>query len=247
MNLYIAVEGLDGIGKTTFVKNLERLIEEHYGPNVRTIYEPGTTEAGKELRAMMKSGEYDLSRRSELLMMMAARSDLAEKELYPDFSGIIISDRCWLSTLAYQVTADPSLIGQFRSILDNIAHRYPRGIMFVLDGTVELVRERSGVKAGRDAIENASDDHWRRRQHLYSAVAHGKAHTGDYFTYPDELAVPAVVQRGHGRGWLTAMSSSGDTQANFLLSKDQWTWSLGDGRYVPAPRGRSSLKRSRPL
>ena len=189
MNLYIAVEGLDGIGKTTFVKNLERLIEEHYGPNVRTIYEPGTTEAGKELRAMMKSGEYDLSRRSELLMMMAARSDLAEKELYPDFSGIIISDRCWLSTLAYQVTADPSLIGQFRSILDNIAHRYPRGIMFVLDGTVELVRERSGVKAGRDAIENASDDHWRRRQHLYSAVAHGKAHTGDYFTYPDELAV----------------------------------------------------------
>ncbi len=189
MNLYIAVEGLDGIGKTTFVKNLEKAVEEQYGQFVRTIYEPGTTEAGKELRAMMKSGEYNLSRRSELLMMMAARSDLVEKELYPKFSGFIISDRCWLSTLAYQVTADPGLLEQFRATLDSIAHGYPRGIMFVLDGTLEMVRERGGFKDGRDAIENASEDHWRRRQHLYSAVAHGKAHTGDYFTYPDELAV----------------------------------------------------------
>ena len=189
MNLYIAVEGLDGIGKTTFVKNLERLVEEQYGHFVRTIYEPGTTEAGKELRAMMKSGEYGLSRRTELLMMMAARSDLVEKELYPKFNGVIISDRCWLSTLAYQVTADPGLLEQFRATLDSIAHGYPRGIMFVLDGTVELVRERGGFKDGRDAIENASDDHWRRRQHLYSAVASGKVLATDDLTYRHEVDV----------------------------------------------------------
>lgn len=189
MNLYIAVEGLDGIGKTTFVKNLERLVEEQYGQFVRTIYEPGTTEAGKELRAMMKSGEYELSRRTELLMMMAARSDLVEKELYPKFNGVIISDRCWLSTLAYQVTADPGLLEQFRATLDSIAHGYPRGIMFVLDGTVELVRERGGFKDGRDAIENASDDHWRRRQHLYSAVASGKVLATDDLTYRHEVDV----------------------------------------------------------
>ena len=189
MNLYIAVEGLDGIGKTTFVKNLERLIEERYGPNVRTIYEPGTTEAGKELRSMMKSGEYELSRRSELLMMMAARSDLAEKELYPPFSGIIISDRCWLSTLAYQVTADPGLLEQFRATLDSIAHGYPRGIMFVLDGTLEMVRERGGFKAGRDAIENASEDHWLRRQHLYTSVATSRVLANDDLTYRHETDV----------------------------------------------------------
>lgn len=189
MNLYIAVEGLDGIGKTTFVKNLEHAIEERYGQFVRTIYEPGTTEAGKELRAMMKSGEYELSRRSELLMMMAARSDLVEKELYPQFKGVVISDRCWLSTLAYQVTADPGLLEQFRATLDSIAHGYPRGIMFVLDGTVELVRERAGVDSGRDAIENASDDHWRRRQHLYSAVASGKVLAVDDVTYRHEIDV----------------------------------------------------------
>lgn len=189
MNLYIAVEGLDGIGKTTFVKNLERLVEEQYGRFVRTIYEPGTTEAGKELRAMMKSGEYELSRRSELLMMMAARSDLVEKELYPKFNGIIISDRCWLSTLAYQVTADPGLLEQFRATLDSISYGYPRGIMFVLDGTLEMVRERGGFKDGRDAIENASEDHWRRRQHLYSAVANGKVLANDDLSYRHEVDV----------------------------------------------------------
>lgn len=189
MNLYIAVEGLDGIGKTTFVKNLEKAVEEQYGQFVRTIYEPGTTEAGKELRAMMKSGDYGLSRRSELLMMMAARSDLVEKELYPKFSGFIISDRCWLSTLAYQVTADPGLLEQFRATLDSIAHGYPRGIMFVLDGTLEMVRERGGFKDGRDAIENASEDHWRRRQHMYTSVASGKVLAHDDLTYRHEVDV----------------------------------------------------------
>lgn len=189
MNLYIAVEGLDGVGKSTFVKNLEQAFSDHYRVPVRTIFEPGTTVAGKRLRELMKSGECGFSRYAELLLMTAARADLAEKELYPQFHGTIISDRCWLSTLAYQVTADPGLLGQFNATVDAISPGYPRGILFVIDGSVELVRTRAGVGDGRDAIEQASGDHWRRRQRLYSAVAAGEIEIGDGVTYPEEVEV----------------------------------------------------------
>lgn len=52
--LYIAVEGIDGSGKTTAIKFMEHLIKQK-GKTCLTIREPGTTGLGEKIRDIIKS------------------------------------------------------------------------------------------------------------------------------------------------------------------------------------------------
>lgn len=183
---YIVIEGLDGIGKSTLVKAVtERLLD--IGP-VASIFEPGTTTAGKELREIMKTPGNNLSRRTELFMMMASRSDIIEKHL-SDGAMTVLSDRCWLSSAAYQVTAAPEMLGVFQASLKLLEQNHPRGILFIIDGTMEQVRARNPkFGEGRDPIENASDELWARRERMYHYLANG------YRVRKEMIAEPAYVE-----------------------------------------------------
>ena len=97
--LYIALEGLEGCGKSTHTKRLG----EHL--NAVITREPGGTRIGTLLRAILADPENsDLDRRTEALLMAADRAQHMAEIIKPalDRGQHVVSDRSIYSTLAYQ-------------------------------------------------------------------------------------------------------------------------------------------------
>ena len=96
---YIALEGLEGCGKSTHTKRLG----EHL--NAVITRGPGGTRIGSLLRAILADTENtDLDRRTEALLMAADRAQHMAEVIQPALTRgqHVVSDRSIYSTLAYQ-------------------------------------------------------------------------------------------------------------------------------------------------
>ena len=97
--LYIALEGLEGCGKSTHAKRLG----EHL--NAVITREPGGTRIGALLREILADPENtDLAPRTEALLMAADRAQHMAEVVQPALNRgqHVVSDRSIYSTLAYQ-------------------------------------------------------------------------------------------------------------------------------------------------
>ncbi len=99
--LYIAIEGIEGCGKSTLCK---LLFESLKAKGIKAILtrEPGGTELGKSIRELVLS--QNMHPLTELFLYLADRAEHIEKVVRPALEkGLwVISDRCLLSTVAYQ-------------------------------------------------------------------------------------------------------------------------------------------------
>ena len=100
--LFVA-EGTEGCGKTTFVKNLAARLSDLNLP-VFTTREPGATELGKNLRAMLMNRTVPTCTLAEFLLFAADRSQHFKDFIIPHLeqNHIVISDRMADSSLVYQ-------------------------------------------------------------------------------------------------------------------------------------------------
>lgn len=98
--LFITFEGIDRSGKTTQA----RLLGDALGPDAVGVREPGGTEAGERVRAVLKDPAVPLSPESEALLFAAARAELVAEVILPALAEgrIVVSDRFLDSSLAYQ-------------------------------------------------------------------------------------------------------------------------------------------------
>ena len=98
-NLYIAIEGIDGSGKSTF---LDALVKELDRKNVdfTTLREPGHGQIGEKIRDLLLSNEYSVSQRTEALLFAANRAQLSEDVIKPALSSgkWVFSDRTVISS-----------------------------------------------------------------------------------------------------------------------------------------------------
>jgi dTMP kinase len=101
--LFVALEGIDGSGKTSLTQNLSKLLSDH-GLTILTTREPGATGAGKELRKLLQSPEHALTPLTEAFLFAADRTEHIKQIVRPalDNDNIVISDRTYLSSLVYQ-------------------------------------------------------------------------------------------------------------------------------------------------
>lgn len=119
MGLFLAIEGIDGAGKTTQALILSDRIRQEKGLTVRLIHEPGGTALGEAIEAMVKGTSSPLALpgqpnrtpqtisidpRAELLLFAASRAQLIAKVLLPALQKgeVVVSDRFSASTVAYQ-------------------------------------------------------------------------------------------------------------------------------------------------
>lgn len=99
---FIVFEGIEGCGKSTQVKLLHtRLIRE--GFSAILTKEPGGTILGNKLRNLLKRGG-PIFPEAELLLFNASRAQLVKEVILPALAErkVVISDRFYPSTLAYQ-------------------------------------------------------------------------------------------------------------------------------------------------
>ncbi len=92
--MYIAIEGIDTSGKSTQIELLKKDFK-----NALFIKEPGFTKFGKKIREIIFNDE--ISKKAELFLFLADRSELIEKVIKPNLNKLIISDRSVISGIAY--------------------------------------------------------------------------------------------------------------------------------------------------
>ncbi|USU06667.1 dTMP kinase [Sphingomonadaceae bacterium OTU29LAMAA1] len=101
---FIAIEGVDGSGKSGVVRHLIASLRAQ-GHDVLGTREPGGTPQGEALRGLLLAGEDEAwDPRAELLLMTAARVQHVARIVLPAVAAgrVVVSDRYAGSTLAYQ-------------------------------------------------------------------------------------------------------------------------------------------------
>lgn len=105
MAFFIAIEGIDGAGKTTQVQLLAQRLKKSCGLPLLVLHEPGSTALGERLRSLIKGAtDVPVVPHAELLLLAAARAQLVEERIKPFLAldSIVLCDRFSGSTLAYQ-------------------------------------------------------------------------------------------------------------------------------------------------
>ncbi len=103
INRFISFEGIDGAGKTTQIELLKKRLEKN-NYKVKVFREPGGMEISESLRKIILNKSFDISSNTEMLLFLAARSELVTKVIYPALEEgyYVICDRYIDSTVAYQ-------------------------------------------------------------------------------------------------------------------------------------------------
>lgn len=157
---FIVLEGIDGVGKTTQVSLLAEWLGALEVPHLM-VREPGGTPLGEAIRELVLGrGEFDVSPRSELLLLLAARAALVRDVLRPalDEGKTIVGDRFALSTLAYQAYGRGIDVEQVRRALDVATDGLEPDLYVLLDLPLdEALERRSTGGTDPDRIEREGE------------------------------------------------------------------------------------------
>jgi dTMP kinase len=101
---FICFEGVEGSGKSTQAKLLYKFIKKNITKNVILTREPGGTLFSEKIRNLILDKKTKISTLTEFFLLMAARNEhiISKIDFYLKKNFIIICDRFFYSTLAYQ-------------------------------------------------------------------------------------------------------------------------------------------------
>jgi dTMP kinase len=101
--ILITVEGIDGSGKTTLVRNLGQALAALSLPVVLTR-EPGATPLGTVIRQLVQEKQVSICPKAEYLLFASNRAQHFNDIIIPNLTNknIVISDRMADSSLVYQ-------------------------------------------------------------------------------------------------------------------------------------------------
>lgn len=102
--MLIVLEGTEGVGKSTQVRRLQDLLAGA-DRTVVAVREPGGTAVGDVIRTLLLDPGHTLDPRTEALLFMASRAQLVREVIRPalEAGSIVLTDRYFLSTYAYQI------------------------------------------------------------------------------------------------------------------------------------------------
>jgi dTMP kinase len=104
---FLVLDGPDGSGKSTQFKRLIDMARAA-GVTVCDVREPGGTEVGERIRAILLDPVHDeMNVRAEMLLYMASRAQLVHQKILPALARgeLVLTDRFISSTHAYQGAA----------------------------------------------------------------------------------------------------------------------------------------------
>ena len=101
---FVTFEGGEGAGKTTLIKSLHDYLVSK-GKDVMQTFEPGATDFGKGIRAVLLDDlKSDIPAESELFLYLADRAYHVKHKIFPALAAgkVVLCDRFTDSTVAYQ-------------------------------------------------------------------------------------------------------------------------------------------------
>jgi dTMP kinase len=148
-SFFICFEGVEGSGKSTQAKLLYKFIKKKITKNVILTREPGGTLFSEKIRNLMLDKKTNISPLTEFFLLMAARNEhiISKINFYLKKNFIIICDRFFYSTLAYQHYLEGMDIKFIFSIQKKIFNKVHPDITFLID----LNKKESKVRINKRA------------------------------------------------------------------------------------------------
>ena len=145
MSLFIVFEGLDGSGKSTQQQLLNDKLQFDKISNI-SFREPGSTVVGEKIVKILQSDQ-KLSPLSELLLFYVSRSAIIEEKIKPALANydVVICDRYFYSSIAYQGYGRGMNIGFINQINDEVVKNIIPDLIFYMDISWEEKKKRKGI------------------------------------------------------------------------------------------------------
>ena len=197
MGKFITLEGIEGVGKTSNLHYIKGLLESS-GHSCVVTREPGGTNLGESLRALLLShSEENMSADAELLMMFAARAEHLSKVIRPalDAGQTVLCDRFTEATYAYQGGGRQLDIDKISDLENWVQAELRPDLTIILDAPVEVGRARAGRRSEPDRIEKEHNDFFQRVRESYIELA--KHYPQRICLVDASLELTAVQQQVH--------------------------------------------------
>ena len=98
----IIFEGIESSGKTTLINYASSFLKKNKREFIK-IREPGGTKNSEKIRKIILNNKSNHNKKTDLLLILASRSENVEKIIYKNYrKKIILIDRFTDSTIAYQ-------------------------------------------------------------------------------------------------------------------------------------------------
>jgi len=145
LSLFIVFEGLDGSGKSTQQQLLNDKLQFDKISNI-SFREPGSTVIGEKIVKILQSDQ-KLSPLSELLLFYVSRSAIIEEKIKPALANydVVICDRYFYSSIAYQGYGRGMNIGFINQINDEVVKNIIPDLIFYMDISWEEKKKRKGI------------------------------------------------------------------------------------------------------
>lgn len=175
--MFITLDGIDGVGKSTQIKQLLGYFEE-IGEETLLVRDPGTTRIGGKLRELLLESDLELHRRTEAMLFMASRCEMVETILLPAIADgkTVISDRFLLANVVYQSVGgvvQPDLLWKMGRLANG-------GLMPDLTILLDMPAQRSMERLGneKDRMESRGVDYMEEvRQAFLQQLPHSSDNT----------------------------------------------------------------------
>jgi dTMP kinase len=137
--MFITLEGPEGSGKTSHISHLVDYLREG-GFSVCPTREPGGTSIGEQIREVIHDlKNEEMHPRTETLLYQAARAQIVEQVVKPRLQAgeVVISDRYYDSTIAYQGYGHQQDLDQVRALVRYATGGLTPDLTILLDLEVE--------------------------------------------------------------------------------------------------------------
>ena len=161
--LFITFEGIDGCGKSSLLQALA----EHwkYNSTIVTTKEPGGSELGKHLRALLQEQPVALNPQAEFLLFAADRSQHFSTVVLPALQqgALVLSDRCADSSVAYQGYGGSLSIEMIQTVNAWAMHNRQPDITIYVRTSREIALQRCSSRNEKlTAFELRGSDFWNK-------------------------------------------------------------------------------------
>ena len=195
---FLALEGIDGSGKSTLVETLARYGRD-LGMEVCTTREPGGTPLAERIRRLLLDpGGETLSPQVELLLHFAVRANHVEECIAPALrqGQLVISERFTASTYAYQGGGLGVDAGMIAALENGVLHGLQPDLVVLLDLPVTEAKRRIEARGGpQDRYQRRPESFIEAVRQGYLELARSGGRGGHRYHVVDATRPPAEVGR----------------------------------------------------
>lgn len=152
---YLAFEGIDGSGKTTFIDEVSLKLTK-LSTDFKIVREPGGSKLSEGIRELLLSHEYKVDPTAESLLFSASRAQLIEEIVKPSIESgqVVITDRSAYSSVAYQGVGRGLGYQKVYDLNDfAIGSYWPEKVVLLdIDPEISLSRQKVADRIGSDEV-----------------------------------------------------------------------------------------------